>query len=82
MEKQSKFSFLIYSNANIKKQGYSYSKEGNIFSRYISSYIYFNKKLQPFIHMLEKFINFSIKSIKDVKKIYNFMIPKDFYDFD
>lgn len=69
---KSKFEYLIRNIDDRKNTGYDY--EGKIFLNSLSSYIYFNKSIQPFLLKLENFFHFSINEIGRIKKLYNYTL--------
>jgi hypothetical protein len=72
---RSKFEYLIESQDDYKNTGYEY--KGNILKNSISSYIYFNEKLQPMFLKLEEMIGFMFEQAKYIKKHYNYTIRKN-----
>lgn len=73
--KKSKFQTLIESRNDYKHTGYDY--RGNVYMNFISSYLFFNDKLNPLILKLEEFANLMTYQVKDIKKYFNYTIRKD-----
>lgn len=78
--KKSKFQTLIETQNDFKNTGYDY--KGNIFMNFISSYIFYNDKLQPLILKMDEFAQLMIYQVKDIKKYFNFTIRKDEDNFN
>lgn len=78
--KKSKFQTLIETRNNYKNTGYDY--KNNIFMNFVSSYIFYNDKLQPLILKMDEFAQLMIYQVKDIKKYFNFTIRKDEDNFN
>lgn len=74
-----KFQFLI-EQYNDTQQDTKY-REG-IMKHFISSYIYFNDKLQPLIDKLDEFMQMNVQNTKLIKKFFNYTIRKNDDNFN
>lgn len=74
-----KFQFLIEQH-NDTEQNTEY--RNGIMKHFVSSYIYFNEKLQPLIEKLDEFVQLNVQNTKSIKKFFNYTIRKNDDNFN
>jgi len=77
---KSKFQYLIEQQDSLKNDGFNYRDQ--IYKRFVSSYIYYNEKIQDGLKELEKFTQLTVYNIKNIKKFFNYTIRKEQDNFN
>ena len=72
--------YLSHRNDKIKNIGYDYRK--GILKKCLSGVFYLESKRQTILNKFDKLFIFMADHIKSIKKSYNYMLPKNYRDFN
>lgn len=72
--------FIEHRNDNIQI-GYDYENNG-IFNKCLTPFILKEKKRKQIMEQIEKLFVFMINHVKSIKKVYNYIVPRDYTYFN